>query len=269
MRNKKIPMTAIDSAEICSVKPSHLEFYYFADVQFKTSPIFFAIPYLITYNFCKSLQHSCVKFEVEQYKISLKFKLWENKIATKTRLGCEIEKFHGLYSSVSDMLRKTLTNSSRYVTYMTCSINIFEQLGLVIRQSSITWYIKQTAPRFNLTSIGYPTAEIRWQCYLPNGISYTGKMASSYWIRAQILNTKTCHSQSKAICKHYDRLKLIKRLLWEAYCEYFEGNGEREGNFNKKIYNSHYKDKTVMRIIFLVGILIPRLSLYWNQVLAI
>ena len=66
------------------------------------------------------------------------------------------------------------------------------------------WFnIKMTSYRYRKSHCGDKT--ILRPSYLHNGISYTGKMTSLYWIRAQhiITNVCTCHgSTAVALCEH-------------------------------------------------------------------
>ena len=76
--------------------------------------------------------------------------------------------------------------------------------------------------RWHLTSIGNPIVEIR-RSYLHNGISYTGKMTSLFWIRALVsLVVFTRDSSNKTLSGNTEscletcesRSKYIKIWLW-------------------------------------------------------
>ena len=59
----------------------------------------------------------------------------------------------------------------------------------------MTWWCKEPGPWFNIKMPSYQYRKshcgdktILWPSYLHNGISYTGKTTSLYWIRAQVIS---------------------------------------------------------------------------------
>ena len=97
--------------------------------------------------------------------------------------------------------QKTLHTSPSWASYGVYIVNIFEQTDRVITALHRTWYcvewifshIDSSGPWFNIKMSSYQCRKshcgdktILRPSYLHNGISYTGKMISLYWIRIQV-----------------------------------------------------------------------------------
>ena len=104
------------------------------------------------------------------------------------------------------------------------------------------WFnIKMSSYRYRKSHCGDKTV-VR-SSYLHNGISYTGKMTSFYWIRAQVLTSALCHvfSVSNGQCwlQSYIHVYSDLSVTWMALC-----------NMHIALYSHWYIEAESKRTIF-------------------